>query len=55
VTLILGIAGAFVGTFIGHVLGFYGPGHAAGFIMSVIGAMVILGLYRLFTRGRPAG
>ena len=46
VTMLLGIAGALVGGFLGRALGFYGPGDAAGFIMSVIGAVVLLFVYR---------
>lgn len=47
ITLLLGIAGSFVGTFIGRAIGMYRDGSSAGFIMSVIGAMVLLLLYRL--------
>ena len=47
VTILLGIAGSFVGTFIGQALGFYHEGQAAGFIMSLIGAIILLVLYRL--------
>jgi uncharacterized membrane protein YeaQ/YmgE (transglycosylase-associated protein family) len=50
VTIILGIAGAFVGTFIGRALGFYREGTSAGFIMSLIGAIILLLIYRLFRR-----
>jgi uncharacterized membrane protein YeaQ/YmgE (transglycosylase-associated protein family) len=50
ITMLLGIAGAFVGTWIGRV--FMGSNYAAGWIMSVVGAMVLLLLYRLlFKRG----
>ena len=50
ITILLGIAGAFVGTWIGRV--FAGENYVAGWIMSVIGAMVLLLLYRfLFKRG----
>jgi len=50
ITILLGIAGAFVGTWIGRV--FAGGNYVAGWIMSVIGAMVLLLLYRfLFKRG----
>ena len=45
ITILLGIAGAFVGTWIGRV--FAGGNYVAGWIMSVIGAMVLLLLYRL--------
>lgn len=52
-TMVLGIAGAFVGTFLGRMLGLYGPGEAAGFIGSVIGAVILLWLYRRFSN-KPA-
>jgi uncharacterized membrane protein YeaQ/YmgE (transglycosylase-associated protein family) len=45
-TILLGIAGSFVGTFLGRFLGLYGPGQTAGFIGSVVGAVVILAIYR---------
>jgi uncharacterized membrane protein YeaQ/YmgE (transglycosylase-associated protein family) len=47
VTILLGIAGAVVGGYLGQTLGWYGPGQAAGFIMSVAGAMVLLIAYRM--------
>ena len=47
VTMLIGIAGSFIGTFIGRALGFYQSGQAAGFIMSLIGAIILLVLYRL--------
>jgi len=53
VTILLGIAGALVGGFLGRALGWYGPGHAAGFLMSLVGALILLGLYRLII-GRAA-
>jgi len=55
-TMLLGIAGAFVGGFIGRALGLYGGG--SGFLMQIVmatvGAIVIIGLLRLFTGGRRA-
>ena len=51
VTILLGIAGAFLAGFLGRALGWYGEGDAAGFIASVIGAIILLILYRLI-RGR---
>lgn len=51
VTILLGIAGAFVGTFLGQALHLYQPGQSAGWIMSIVGAMLLLLLYRLI-RGR---
>jgi uncharacterized membrane protein YeaQ/YmgE (transglycosylase-associated protein family) len=54
VTILLGIVGAVVGGFLGRQLGFYGPNEPAGFLMSLVGAVVLLALYRLLVRGRPA-
>jgi uncharacterized membrane protein YeaQ/YmgE (transglycosylase-associated protein family) len=48
VTSLLGIAGSLLATFIGQALGWYQEGQAAGFIMSVIGAIILLSLYRVF-------
>lgn len=46
VTILLGIAGALVAGFLGQLAGFYGPGDAAGLIMSVIGSILLLFAYR---------
>jgi uncharacterized membrane protein YeaQ/YmgE (transglycosylase-associated protein family) len=46
VTILLGIAGALLGGFIGRALGFYNEGEPAGFIMAVIGAIILLAIYR---------
>jgi uncharacterized membrane protein YeaQ/YmgE (transglycosylase-associated protein family) len=55
ITILLGIAGSFVGALIGRALGFYHEGQAAGFIMSLIGAIILLALYRLiFKRSATA-
>lgn len=53
VTILLGIAGAFMARFLGSALGLYGEGEPAGFIASVIGAIILLAIYRMF-KGRPA-
>ena len=53
VTTLIGIAGAFLGTFVGRALGLYQPGEAAGWIMSVVGAILLLFIYRLVVRRRP--
>jgi uncharacterized membrane protein YeaQ/YmgE (transglycosylase-associated protein family) len=50
VTILLGIAGSFVGTYVGQALGLYTAGEPAGFIGSVVGAMLLLFLYRLIAR-----
>jgi len=47
ITILLGIAGAFIATYIGQAIGWYKAGQPAGWIMSVIGAMILLLLYRL--------
>lgn len=54
ITILLGIAGSLLGGWIGRALGMYGPGHPAGFLMSILGAIVLLGLYRVITRSRHA-
>jgi uncharacterized membrane protein YeaQ/YmgE (transglycosylase-associated protein family) len=53
-TILLGIAGAFVGGWLGGMLGFGAGGFIAQVIMAAIGAIVIIGLLRLFTGGRRA-
>lgn len=50
ITILLGIAGAVVGGFIGRSLGWYGPDDSAGFIMAILGAIVLLFGYRLMLR-----
>ena len=46
VTILLGIVGAWLGGQIGHWLGWYEAGHPAGFVMAVLGAIILLFLYR---------
>jgi uncharacterized membrane protein YeaQ/YmgE (transglycosylase-associated protein family) len=50
VTILLGIAGALLGGFIGRAMGFYGPNQGAGWIISILGAIVLLVLYRFVAR-----
>ncbi|MEB3754809.1 GlsB/YeaQ/YmgE family stress response membrane protein [Acinetobacter sp. MD2(2019)] len=50
VTTLLGIAGSLVATYAGRFLGFYAVGSSAGFIASIVGAVVILILYNFFTK-----
>lgn len=52
VTMLIGIAGSIIGGYLGRVMGLYGPGQYAGFFMSIIGALVLLFLYRQLTRMR---
>jgi uncharacterized membrane protein YeaQ/YmgE (transglycosylase-associated protein family) len=52
VTILLGIAGSVVGGFFGRMIGLYDRGQAAGFLMSLVGAIILLALYRQFVRSR---
>lgn len=52
VTMLLGVAGALVGGWVGQALGWYGPGQGAGFLMSLIGAIVLLWIYRMIVARR---
>jgi uncharacterized membrane protein YeaQ/YmgE (transglycosylase-associated protein family) len=54
ITILLGIAGSFVGTFIGRSLGMYAANESAGFVMSVIGAIILLAIYHMFRRRTAA-
>ena len=53
VTILLGIVGAVVGGFVGRALGFYQPGQPAGLLMSIVGAILLLAVYRMVV-GRRA-
>ena len=46
VTILIGIAGAFVAGFLGRLTGWYGPGQGPGIIASILGAMLLLFIYR---------
>lgn len=50
ITMALGIAGSIVATYLGQMIGWYRQGQSAGFIMSVIGAILLLMVYRLLRR-----
>jgi uncharacterized membrane protein YeaQ/YmgE (transglycosylase-associated protein family) len=52
VTILLGIVGALLGGFLGRSMGLYGPGEPAGFVMALIGAIILLLLYRLLVARR---
>ena len=53
ITALLGIVGSLVGGFLGRLLGWYGDGDPVGFVMAVVGSIVLLAAYRL-TMGRTA-
>lgn len=50
ITALLGVAGSVIATYLGQALGWYREGQSAGFIMSVIGAILLLVVYRVFRR-----
>ena len=54
ITALLGIVGAVVGGFVGRALGLYGPNDAAGMVMALIGAVLVLALYRMSIGRRTA-
>ena len=51
-TTILGIVGAFVASFLGQALGFYGPGEGAGLIGAIVGAVIVLFAWGYFAKNR---
>lgn len=55
VTMLLGIAGSIVAGFLGRSLGWYHEGEGAGLIMSVVGAVLLLWIYRMLRKGPAAG
>jgi uncharacterized membrane protein YeaQ/YmgE (transglycosylase-associated protein family) len=54
ITMVLGIAGALIAGFLGRALGWYQPGEGAGLIMSVLGAVLLLAIYRIMSRRSTA-
>jgi uncharacterized membrane protein YeaQ/YmgE (transglycosylase-associated protein family) len=54
ITILLGIAGALLAGFLGRAVGWYNENEGAGFIAAIVGAFIILFLYRLFVRNRGA-
>ena len=53
ISILIGIAGAFVATFLGQAIGWYRADEGAGFIGAVVGSIIVLVLYRMV--GRPRG
>ena len=51
-TIVLGIAGAFLATFVGQAIGHYGPDQGAGFITATIGALVVLFIWNRLVASR---
>jgi uncharacterized membrane protein YeaQ/YmgE (transglycosylase-associated protein family) len=50
ITMAIGIAGSFLGTYLGRAIGHYQPDQSAGFLMSLFGALILLGIYHLIRR-----
>jgi uncharacterized membrane protein YeaQ/YmgE (transglycosylase-associated protein family) len=55
VTMLIGIAGSIVAGYLGRAIGWYQEGQGAGLIMSVVGAIILLAVYRMMTSRRAAG
>ena len=53
-TAILGIVGAFVATWLGQAIGWYGPDQGAGFIASIVGAIIVLAVWGMISKNRAA-
>lgn len=52
VTILLGIAGSLIAGYLGRILGWYDAGETAGFIASLVGAILLLWVYRFATKNR---
>jgi len=52
ITIVLGIAGALLGGFLGRAMGLYGPNEQAGWLMSILGAVILLVIYRVIAKPR---
>lgn len=52
ITMLIGVAGSIAATFLGRMIGLYREGDSAGFIMSVIGALLLLWIYRMVVSRR---
>jgi uncharacterized membrane protein YeaQ/YmgE (transglycosylase-associated protein family) len=50
VTMLLGIAGSFLGSWLGGLIGWYQEGQSAGFLMSLIGALILLAIYHFMKK-----
>ncbi len=53
ITMLIGIAGSMLATFLGSAIGLYRQGQSAGFLMSLLGAILLLAIYRVI-KGRSA-
>jgi len=53
ITIVIGIVGSLIADYLGRAAGWYGPNEPAGFIASIIGAIILLAGYRLVVGRRP--
>jgi len=53
VTIVLGVVGALLATFLGRLIGWYQPGESAGFIAAIVGSIILLVIYRLIKKKQP--
>lgn len=54
ITILIGIAGSFLFTYLGKFIGIYQEGEAAGFIGATVGAIILLAIYRMFKKKQVA-
>jgi uncharacterized membrane protein YeaQ/YmgE (transglycosylase-associated protein family) len=52
ITIVLGVAGSFLATFLGQAVGWYTAGSSTGLIGSTLGAILLLVIYRMFKKGK---
>jgi uncharacterized membrane protein YeaQ/YmgE (transglycosylase-associated protein family) len=50
--MLLGVAGSLIAGYLGRAVGWYKEGESAGFIASIVGAFILLAIYRLILRAR---
>lgn len=55
ITILLGIAGSFIAGVLGHAMGWYRADQGPGILASILGAVILLGIYRLFIGRRVIG
>ena len=53
ITILLGVAGSLLANFLGRLIGWYKPGESGGFIAAILGAVILLLIYRLLKK-KPA-
>ncbi len=54
VTTVLGVVGALLATYLGRAIGWYQEGESAGFIAAVVGALILLAIYRMFKKKKAS-